>query len=86
MRSLRNWGARSVVAAVLLLSPAFALLMVIATEVLADLLMEMGFPVFLDLMATGALGWALFRSRPDLALHSSLEEVSGSPAVPAPLG
>jgi hypothetical protein len=40
MSSVPSWAARAVIAAVLLLSPVFAFLVVIVAEILIDLLME----------------------------------------------
>jgi hypothetical protein len=58
MSSVRNWAARSVIAAAVLLSPVLAFLMVIAVEMLIDLLgEEVGPLTLLDLVAAGAVVW-----------------------------
>lgn len=81
MSNLRTWAKWSVVAAVLLLSPALAFLMIIAVEALIDLVVEVGVPAILDVMAVGAILWVLFhnqRPRPDRAQLGS-----GEPDAPA---
>jgi len=60
MPSLRTWVVWSVVAAVLLVSPVLAFLMIIAAEVLIDLLMEAGTTPVCAIAIAG-VGWALFR-------------------------
>jgi hypothetical protein len=73
MSSVPSWAAGSVIAAVLLLSPVFAFLMVIAAEGLIDLLMEA--PALLALVAAGVIGWSLRRKRwprPDRPRQSEL--------------
>jgi len=60
MPSLRTWVGWSVVAAVLLVSPVLAFLMIIAAEMLIDLLMEAG-TTAVSAIAIGAIGWVLFR-------------------------
>jgi hypothetical protein len=81
MSNLRTWAKWSVVAAVLLLSPVLAFLMVIAVEALIDLVLEVGVPAMLDVMAVGAIVWVLFhnhRPRPDGA-----QSGPGEPDAPA---
>jgi hypothetical protein len=81
MSNLRTWAKWSVVAAVLLLSPVLAFLMVIAVEALIDLVLEVGVPAMLDVMAVGAIVWVLFhnyRPRPDGA-----QSGPGEPDTPA---
>ena len=51
----------SVIAALILLSPVVAFLMVIAAEVLIDALMEAGM-IGVSAVAIGAVGWVQFRS------------------------
>ena len=63
MRRLRTWLRWSVAVAVLLVSPAVALLSVIAAEVLIDLLIEAGVATNLCLLTAGAIGWVLLRNR-----------------------
>jgi hypothetical protein len=68
MSNLRTLAKWSVVAAVLLLSSVLAFLMVIAAEASIDLVLEVGVPAMLDVMAVGAIVWVLFhnyRPRPD---------------------
>jgi hypothetical protein len=77
LRTLAKWS----VAAVLLLSPVLAFLMIIAVEALIDLVLEVGVPAMLDVMAIGAIVWVLFhnyRPRPDGA-----QSGSGEPGAPA---
>src|ERR1700720_3730274 len=80
MSSLRTW-AKWPVAAVLLLSPVLAFLMVIAVEASIDLVLEVGVPAMLDVMAVGAIVWVVFhnhRPRPDGA-----QSGPGEPDAPA---
>lgn len=88
MGSPPTWAAWSVVFAVLLLTSTLPLLMVIAIEILIDLLMELGVPALLA-VAVGAIGWFLFRKmspRPDVApLSADDEEALDEPAIAAPL-
>lgn len=60
MGSLPAWAV-SIIAAVVLLSPALAFLMALAVEILIDLLNEAGVPIYFALIVTGAVGWFLFR-------------------------
>ena len=60
MCSLRTWVAWSVVAALLLVSPVLAFLMIIVTEMLIDLLLEAG-TTAVCAIAIGGVGWVLFR-------------------------
>jgi hypothetical protein len=60
MRNLRTWVAWSIIAAVLLASPVLAFLMIIASEMLIDLLMEVG-TTSVCAIAIGGVGWVLFR-------------------------
>lgn len=84
MSSLRTWAAWSALAVVLLVSPALVLLAVIAAEALTDLALEV--PAVLDLVAAGALGWALFRrmsARWEGAGRSRSEGLDCAPPVAA---
>jgi predicted signal transduction protein with EAL and GGDEF domain len=75
MSSVRNWTASLGVAALILLSPFLAFLMVITAEMLIDLVMEAGVPVVCA-VAAAVIGWVLFRrmSRdPELAHQSEPE-------------
>jgi len=61
--------------ALILLSPIVAFLVVIAAEMLIDLVMEVGVPVVCD-VAAAVIGWVLFRrmsSDPELAHQSEPE-------------
>jgi hypothetical protein len=57
---IRNYGVRSVITALILLSPVVALLMVIAVEMLIDLLMVAGASAVCA-VAAGAIGLVLSR-------------------------
>ena len=61
MRNLPTWAPLSIIAVVVLLSPVLAFLMAIAVEILIGLMVEAGAPVLPALVATGAIGWPLFR-------------------------
>jgi hypothetical protein len=70
MSNLRTLAKWSIVAAVLLLSPVLAFLVVIAVEALIDLVLEVGVPALLDMVAVGAIVSVLLhnhRPRPDRA-------------------
>ena len=60
MGSLPAWAV-SIIAAVVLLSPALAFLMALAAEILIDLLNEAGVPIYFAPIVTVAVGWLLFR-------------------------
>jgi hypothetical protein len=62
MSSVRNWAVGSVIAALILLSPVVAFLIVIIAELVIDFAMEAGTAVDCTI-AAGAIGWALFRKR-----------------------
>lgn len=71
----------SAVAALILLSPVAAFLMVIAAEMLIDLLIEA--PALLAVIASGVIGWPLFhrlRPRPEGTPQSGLEPSLKEPA------
>ena len=75
MGSARNWAAGSAIVALILLSPIVAFLVVIAAEMLIDLVMEVGVPVVCA-VAAAVIGWVLFRrmsSDPELAHQSEPE-------------
>ena len=75
MGSVRNWAAGSAIVALILLSPIVAFLVVIAAEMLIDLVMEVGVPVVCAIAAP-VIGWVLFRrmsSDPELAHQSEPE-------------
>jgi hypothetical protein len=60
MSNFRNWASGLVVAAIILLAPIIAFAMVVAAEMMTDLLAKMGanavWPV-----AAGVMGWAVLR-------------------------
>jgi len=60
MGSLPAWAV-SMIAAVVLLSPALAFLMALAAEILIDLLNEAGVPIYFAPIVTVAVGWLLSR-------------------------
>jgi hypothetical protein len=60
MRSLQF----SIIAVAVLLSPALAFLMAIAVEIVFGDLMDAGAPALPALVASGAIGWPLFRRLP----------------------
>ena len=75
MGSVRNWAAGSAIIALILLSPIVAFLVVIAAEMLMDLVMKVGVPVVCA-VAAAVIGWVLFRrmsSDPELAHQSEPE-------------
>jgi hypothetical protein len=60
MSSIRNWGVGSVIAALFLLSPIVAFLMLIVAEIQIDLLIEAGTAADCTI-AAGAIGCVLWR-------------------------
>ena len=56
MRNLPTWAPLSIITVGVLLSPVLAFLMVIAVEILIDLLVEAGEPALPALVVTGAIG------------------------------
>jgi hypothetical protein len=74
---IRNYGVRSVITALILLSPVVALLLVIAAEMLIDLLMVTGASTVCAVVA-GAMGLVLSRrfwQHPKVVLQSEPELV-----------
>ena len=65
MGTLCKWAAVSSIAGLILLSPVVAFLIIIATEMLIDGLMEAGVTAVCA-VTVGVLGWVLFRS---VSLH-----------------
>jgi hypothetical protein len=61
VRNLPSWAPLSIIAVAVLLSPVVAFLMAIAVEILIGLLVEAGVLALPALVATGAIGWPLFR-------------------------
>jgi hypothetical protein len=86
MSSVRNWAVGSAIAALLLLSPVVAFLMVISAEMLIDFAMEAG-ATAVCIGPVGAIGWVLFRKRslhPKLAPQWGLEQEPDEAAIAAP--
>jgi predicted DNA repair protein MutK len=82
---IRNYAFGSVIAALILLSPVLAFLVVIAAEMLIDLLMVGGKSAVFA-VAAGGIGLVLFRKlwrRPEVAHQSEPEPVSGNTSVAA---
>ena len=80
MSNLWTGAKWSAVAAVLLISPVLAFLTAIAIEALIDLVIEVGVPAILDVMAVGAILWLLFHKHGLSQDRKSLTH----PAVTAP--
>jgi hypothetical protein len=59
MSSLPTWAQFSIAVAAVLLSPVFAFLIAIAVEILIDVLMEVGLPALIVLVAAGPIGRSL---------------------------
>ena len=86
MSSVRNWAAGSAVVALMLLTPAIALLMAITAEVLIDFVIEARVAAAC-IAAAGAISWFLFRRRsprPGMAIQSGSEEETRKTAIAAP--
>ena len=83
MSSVRNWAAVSAIAALILLSPIVALLMVIAAEMVIDLVMEAGARTVLSLLMVGALGWLVSRKQSPPSYGASQFEDDASSEEPA---
>jgi hypothetical protein len=60
MSDVRNWASGFIVAALVLLAPIIAFVVVVAAEMLTDALARLGPPVVWPLVAA-ALGWVLLR-------------------------
>jgi hypothetical protein len=87
MRSVRTWAVGAAIAGLILLSPAVALLAVIAAEMLIDGLMETGVTV-VSAITISAIGWVQFRRiwRSEVARLSESKELGEAPPIVAPLG
>jgi protein-S-isoprenylcysteine O-methyltransferase Ste14 len=86
MSGARNWAAGAAIAALMVLSPVVALLMVITAEMLIDLVIEAGAAAVCTVTA-GVIGWVLFRrmsSHPGAAPQSGSEQVSDEAVMAAP--
>jgi hypothetical protein len=85
MSSVRHWALVSATAALILVGPIIAFMLVIAAELLIDVVRKGGATAVIAGFA-GAIGWILFLrvSRPKLAAHARSEEASDTSAVAAP--
>jgi len=61
MSRLPTWACWSIFAAVVLLFPAIALLLLVAGEIIIDLVTGIGMPTLLALIVAGGIGRLLFR-------------------------
>jgi hypothetical protein len=87
MRNLRTCVAWSIAAGVLLLSPVFAFLMVMAAEMAVDGLMEAGVTEMCAI-AIGVVGCMLFRRilGSEIARQPGSKELYEAPPIAAPPG
>jgi hypothetical protein len=88
MSTLPSWAQCSIIAALVLLSPALAFLMVIAAEMLIDFAMEVG-AAAVCVVAAGAIGWVLYRKRsphPEVTPQWEPEEEPDEGAIAVPPG
>ena len=86
MSGVRNRTEGSAIAALVLLSPIVAFLMVMAAETAIDFLMEARATAICAVVA-GVIGWILFRKRsshPEPLAQSGWEEVSDEAAIAPP--
>src|SRR5262249_5384682 len=85
---IRNYTFGSVIAALVLLSPVITFLVVIAAEMLIDLLI-VGATSAVCALAAGGIGLVLYRKfwrRPEVVYQSESEPVSGKTSIaPAPM-
>ena len=85
VRPIRNYAFRSVIMALILLSPVIGFLMVIAAEMLIDLLMVGGTSAVCA-VAAGSIGLVLSRKfwrRPEVLHQSESEPVFGNTSIAA---
>jgi hypothetical protein len=85
MSNVRNWAVVSAIAALVLLSPVVAFLIVITAEMLIDVVTEVG-ATSVCAAAAGAIGWVLFRKhRPRVKVtpQSGQEQVCDEAAIVA---
>ena len=75
--NVRIWAVASAIAALILLSPIVAFLMVITAEMLIDVVIQ-GRATAVCAVAAGAIGWALFRKNWP---HLKVEPQSGQDQV-----
>ena len=83
VRPIRNYAFRSVIMALILLSPVIGFLMVIAAEMLIDLLMVGGTSAVCA-VAAGSIGLVLSRKlwrRPKIVHQSEPEPVFGNTSI-----
>jgi hypothetical protein len=73
--NVRNWAVAAAIAALILLSPIVAFLMVITAEMLIDVVIEARVTAICA-AAAGAIGWVLFRKN-----HPKVEPQSGQDQV-----
>jgi uncharacterized membrane protein len=86
MSGVRNWTEGSAIAALVLLSPIVAFLMVMAAEMAIDFLMEARATAICAVVA-GVIGWVLLRKRsshPGPVSQSRWEQVSDEATAPPP--
>jgi hypothetical protein len=82
---IRNYAFGSVITALILLSPVLAFLVVIAAEMLIDVLI-VGGTTAVCAVAVGGIGLVLSRKfwrRPEVVHHSEPEPVSGKTSIAA---
>ena len=82
---IRDFAFGSVITALILFSPVFAFLVVIAAEMLIDLLMVSGTSAVCA-VAAGGIGLVLcrkFRRRPEVVRQSESEPVPGETSIAA---
>ena len=85
MKSVRYWILASAIAALILLSPIVAYLMLLAAEILIDVLMEAGTRAVLTLLMIGALGWLVSRKQSPPSYGASQFEDDPSSEEPSPV-
>jgi hypothetical protein len=86
MRGVRNWAVGSAIAALVLLSPAVAFLIIISAEMVIDFTTEAK-GTAICAAAAGVIGWVLFRKRsshPEPVSQSGWEPVSDEAAIAPP--
>ena len=86
MSSIRNWAAGSAIAALMLLAPVIAFLIVITAELLIDFVMEARVAA-VCIITAGAISWFLFprrSQRPGMAVQSGSEEETSKRAIAGP--
>jgi hypothetical protein len=85
MDSLPTWAMWGVVVPCVVLSPAIALLLAIAIEILIGCLMDAGAPALLALIIVGAGGLFLFRKlHPQVGTSAEGPQPAGAERSPVP--